>query len=137
MRFNLSNPLKARQAKERLNFLSQKGATVEIEEKRKQRTQSQNAYLHLILTSWGMHLGYDLDEMKQLVKVRLCRSMFQYLLNGLTFYKSTSKLDTKQMTTVIDKIRLTAQQEHGFYIPKPNEQEMLQDMQNEVERFHN
>ena len=135
MRFKLSNPLQSRQALARLEYLVTKGAVVELTEKKKQRTYSQNSYLHLILTAWGNELGYDLDEMKQVVKMQLLPSMFQYKKRGLTLYKSTASLDTKQMTTLIDKIRLTAQERTEFYIPAPNEHEMLQSLQNEVERF--
>lgn len=133
--YNLSNPVEKKQAQARLDFLIEKGARVEIKHKRKQRTFSQNSYLHLILTAWGDFLGYDLDEMKHVLKAYVMPSMFQYERNGMTFYKSTSGLDTKQMTEVIDKVRKTAQEEHGYYIPAPNEDLELQSLANQFERL--
>ena len=135
MRFDLSEPFDTRQARAQLEHLIKKGAKVEITEKRKQRTYSQNAYLHLILTSWGRHIGLDLDEMKQMVKMHLMPSMFRYTRKGITLYKSTADLNTKQMTIMIDKIRLTALEKTGFDIPAPNEEEHVRSMANEAERY--
>ena len=135
MRYNLKTPLDQRQARARLEHLISKGARIELTEKRKQRTYKQNRYLHVILTSWGLHLGYDLDEMKDIIKIDLSPSIFKYEKNGRKFYKSTADLDTKQMTIVVDKIRKTAQDRTGFYIPFPHETELLQQMENDSERF--
>ena len=135
MRYNLKTPLDQRQARARLEYLIEQGARIELTEKRKQRTYKQNRYLNVILTSWGLHLGYDLDEMKDIIKIDLSPSIFKYEKNGRTFYKSTADLDTKQMTIVVDKIRKTAQDETGFYIPEPHETELLQQMENDSERY--
>ena len=134
-RYDTSKPLEAKQAKARLSYLISKGARVELTEKRKQRTYSQNNYLHLILTAWGGELGYDLDEMKQLLKRDLMPSVFKYERNGRTFYRSTADLNTKEGTRVIDKIRATALESTGYYIPTPNEPELLQSLANEAERY--
>lgn len=134
-RYDTSNPLEAKQAKSRLSYLISKGAKVELTEKRKQRTYSQNNYLHLILTAWGVELGYDLDEMKQLLKRDLMPSVFKYERKGRTFYRSTADLDTKEGSRVIDKIRATALESTGYYIPAPNEPELLQSLANEAERY--
>ena len=135
MRYNLQNLLDQKQALSQLEYLISKGARIELTEKRKQRTYSQNSYLHVILTSWGGHLGYDLEETKHMVKTHLLPSMFQYKKRGLTFYKSTASLNTKETTILIDKIRKTAQEETGFYIPEPHEKELLQQMENDNEKF--
>jgi hypothetical protein len=135
MRYNLQNPLDQKQALAQLQHLISKGAKIELTEKRKQRTYKQNRYLHVILTSWGLHLGYDLDEMKDIIKINLSPSIFKYEKNGRTFYKSTASLNTKEATTMIDKIRKTAQDETGFYIPEPHETELLQQMENDSERY--
>jgi hypothetical protein len=135
MRYNLKTPLDQRQARARLEYLIEQGARIELTEKRKQRTYKQNRYLHVILTSWGLHLGYDLDETKHMVKTHLLPSLFQYKKRGLTFYRSTASLNTKEATTMIDKIRKTAQDETGFYIPEPHETELLQQMENDSEKY--
>jgi hypothetical protein len=95
MRYDLQKQLDQKQALAQLQHLISKGAKIELTEKRKQRTYKQNRYLHVILTSWGLHLGYDLDEMKDIIKIDLSPSIFKYEKNGRTFYKSTADLDTK------------------------------------------
>jgi hypothetical protein len=135
MRYNLQNTLDQKQALAQLQHLINKGAKIELTEKRKQRTYKQNRYLHVILTSWGLHLGYDLDETKHMVKTHLLPSIFQYKKRGLTFYRSSASLNTKEATIMIDKIRKTAQDETGFYIPEPHETELLQQMENDSERY--
>jgi hypothetical protein len=135
MKYNLSNPLQARQAVERLAHLVGQGAWVELTRKRQNRSLPQNNYLHLILTAWGRELGYDLDEIKQVVKMRLMPSLFEYKKQGVILYRSTAALDTAQMTALIDKIRITAMENTGYYIPAPNETELLQAMEYEAERF--
>ena len=39
------------------------------------------------------------------------------------------------MTTLIDKIRTTALESTGFYIPEPHEADLLMAMENEAERY--
>lgn len=134
--YDLSNPLQAKQAHSRLEYLNDRGAIVEITHKRKARTYNQNSYLHLILTAWGGHLGYTLDEMKHLLKTQMMPSLFVYERKGNKFLKSTASLDTKQMTHVIDTIRETAQTRTGYYIPAPNEVEELQSLAIEAERYN-
>lgn len=134
MRYDLSTPYGAKQARVQFEYLIDKGANIELTEKRKVRTLNQNRYLHLILTAWGGHLGYTLAEMKQKVKRRL-PAMFEYEKNGEEFKRGTSDLNTREMTDLIDWIRATSEFENGYYIPAPNETELLQSLQNEAERY--
>lgn len=132
MKFDTSIPAEAINAKNRLNYLINRGYLVEITMKRHKRTLDQNSYLHVILTAWGGHLGYTLAEIKQLVKERLCPDIFAYEKNRKTFYRSTADLDTLEATTVIDKIRVTAK-ETGFTIASPEDHALIRQLQNENE----
>ena len=134
MIFTTSNALQARQAIARLEHLISKGARVELTEKRGRRTLSQNNYLHLILTAWGIELGYNLAEMKKLIKVDMLAEVFEYKKKSRIFYKSTADLNTKEMTIVIDEIRKTAYESTGFYIPAPNEEGLIDSMQNYIDQ---
>jgi hypothetical protein len=135
MRYDLQKQLDQKQALAQLQHLISKGAKIELTEKRKQRTYKQNRYLHVILTSWGLHLGYDLGRNEDIIKIDLSPSIFKYEKNGRNILQVHRDLDTKQMTIVVDKIRKTAQDETGFYIPEPHETELLQQMENDSERY--
>lgn len=135
MKYILSNRLDAKQAMARLRFLTTKGATIELTEKRKDRTLSQNAYLHLILTAWGGFLGYTLEEIKQVAKgARPDLFRYTHKATGEVFNRSTADLNTKEMTDLIDWIRNKAGQQ-GYYIPEPNETELIASLEREANRY--
>lgn len=138
MRFNLSKKGEVQRVKTRLNFLFKKGATIEIVEKRQQRTRKQNSYLHLILSLFAMETGYTLEEVKQdIFKRDVCKDFFEYRKGDRTFYKSTSDLDTGQMTLAIDKFRNWSSVEAGIYLPEANEQDLLNRIEEEMQRYGN
>lgn len=134
MKYNLSNPLQARQATERMAYLVERGARVELVVKRKARSLPQNNYLHLIISAWGQELGYDPTEMKYVIKSRLLPHIFEYKKRGVTLYRSTASLTDMEATEVIDKIRSTAMESTGFYIPAPNEFDLVDAMGNDLPR---
>ena len=105
---------------------------VELKEKRKMRTLSQNNYLHLILTWFAIETGYTLEEVKQgIFKADICKDFFEYTKQDRKFYKSSSDLDTKEMTDAIERFRNWSS-EQGIYLPSPDEQEFLQHIQSQV-----
>lgn len=135
MRYNLSIQQNALAAKEQLQHLIKKGAKIELTEKRARRTIPQNAYLHLILSWWGLSHGYTLEESKQYFKA-LNKSYYYYEKKGKTFVKSTSGVDTKEMTIHIDKFRDWSAQ-NGLYIPAPNEQQQIESIENQLNAYGN
>lgn len=138
MRFNLSKKGEVERIKARLNFLYKKGATIELVEKRQVRTQSQNAYLHLLLSWFGLETGYTLEEVKQdIFKRDVCKDFFEYRKGERVFYKSTSDLDTKEMTEAIDKFRNWSSATAGIYLPDPNEQDFLNRIQEDIQMYGN
>lgn len=138
MRFNLSNKGEVQRVKTRLNFLYKKGATIEIVEKRKQRTRKQNSYLHLILTLFAMETGYTLEEVKQdIFKRDVCKEFFEYKKGERTFYRSTSDLDTGEMTSAIEKFRNWSSVTAGIYLPAPDEVDVLNRIEEDMQRYGN
>ena len=63
MWFNLKNVFELEKFREKVVELENKGAMVELKEKRG-RSLNQNAYLHLLLSSFALQYGYTLDEVK-------------------------------------------------------------------------
>lgn len=99
------------------SFLKNK-ATVDMREIKEVRSLSQNAYLHVIISLFGIEFGYTLDESKTLLK-RKCDFM-RYEKNGTQFLKQTSKMDKEELKQFIDWIRNYAGV-NGLYIPTSEE----------------
>lgn len=85
------------------------------------RSNQTNKYLHVILKILGDHLGYEIDEIKTLMKYHF--KYYTELTNKETgetvlVYTETSKMDSKTCAEFIDKIiRFAA--EHGCVIDDP------------------
>ena len=135
MKYNLQIQQNVLAAEQQLKHLIKKGAKIELTEKRSRRTLSQNAYLHLILSWWGLEYGYTLEESKQYFK-ELNKDYYYYEKKGKTFVRSTSGIDTKEMTVHIEKFRNWSVQ-NGLYLPAPNEQQQIKSIQNQLEVYGN
>jgi hypothetical protein len=61
-----------------------------------------------------------IDEAKELFS-QLMPEMLRYQKNGFEFRRSTSTLDTKEMSILIDKIRQVCSDELGVYVPDAEE----------------
>ena len=106
---------------------------IELKEKKKPRTLSRNAYLHVCITLFAIAFGYDLENAKYLLK-SMCPFM-HYYKDGVLLVYSTSKQDTKEQTDFIEWIRTKSAKE-GHYIASP--QEYLDNkyaIDSEIEKF--
>lgn len=137
MIYNLKNKHDQQRFKERCNFLYKEAKTVVLKEKRYKRTFKQNRYLHLILSWYGLEIGYTLEEMKQEFKTRTCPELFRYTKKCKTYYRGTSDLDTLEMTIFIDKIRDHASGVNGIYLPAPNETALIASLEEQLQRYGN
>ncbi len=145
MIYDPKNKLHQKQAIEKLNYFISKGKRFELKAKQDKRSISQNSYLHLILTWFGIETGYTLEEVKQ--------DIFKKIVNSATFYegefegkieglkverwRSTASLDALEMTLVIDRFRDFSAKEFGIYLPEPSDLVSLQEMENEISKFNN
>lgn len=139
MIYNSKNNFDIQNARTRFNWLIEKGKTFELIEKRPKRSVSQNAYLHLILSWYALEYGETLKYIKQEVfKKQINKDLFEteYINEKTgeirTDWKSTSNLDSKQMTVAIDRFRDYASKEAGIYLPEPKDMAMLQEIENQV-----
>ncbi len=98
--------------------LLEKKAKIELTEKRELRSIVHNAYCHVCISLFCIHIGYTLDEGKTHLK-RKCEFM-RYEKEGETFLKKSSKLDSKGMTDWIEWIRNFAGMT-GVEIPSPED----------------
>lgn len=137
MRYDTSNRIEREQAETRFKYLLSKEKTIEVKEVRKTRSVSQNAYLHLVLSAFGLEYGYTLDEVKQYIfKEHINSDLFyngeKHGLVVVKDWRSTADLNTKEMTTAIDRF-LDYSAKNGFRLPQPEDLVWINQIQNEVE----
>jgi len=118
MRLDLSKNIDRTRAAAYMNKLIEKGAKIELKQFKPKRSLSQNSYLHLALSIIANESGYSLAETKTLMKRQYG---LMYEKNGQKFLKSTSQLDTKEMTDFIDFLRSFSLEQLGAYILSPEE----------------
>lgn len=140
MIFNLNNPYEIPKFKEYVNKLYEQKAIVEVKKKLPNRSTQQNRYFYLILSWFACETGYSIDEIKVDIFKRICnKEIFErYRENKhgekIKFLRSSSDLDTLEMTTAIDRFRNYASAQAGIYLPSPNESQFLTYIEQEIER---
>lgn len=144
MIFNLNNEKDRADYKEYCNALYQKalekglGFIVEVKKKNRPRTLAQNSYLHVCLSYFASEFGYDKEYVKynifkQLVNQEIfARQRVNKRGQLTTYWRSTSDLDTKELTDAIEKFRNYAAMVAGLYIPEPNEEQALLEAQKQI-----
>lgn len=120
MKLRTSSSMDANKARVYLDALIKKGADIELKEVRKARSVDQNSYLHVCLAIFCNESGYMMDEAKEIFS-QLLPEMLRYERNGFEFRKSTSTLDSKEMSILIEKIRSVCSEELGVYVPTSEE----------------
>ncbi|MGE4308974.1 hypothetical protein [Bacteroides sp.] len=140
MIFNLNNPYEIPKFKEYVNKLYEQKAIVEVKKKLPNRSTQQNRYFYLILSWFACETGYSVDEIKVDIFKRICnKEIFErYRENKhgekIKYLRSSSDLDTLEMTTAIDRFRNYASAQAGIYLPSPNESQFLTYIEQEIER---
>lgn len=131
MIYRLNNQLDRQQFREKSEWLLKRQVVVELKEKKHQRSLSQNSYLHVCLSLFAVEFGYDLETVKyDYFKRTVNKDIFERKRDNkhgqeITYLRSTSDLDTGEMTTAIERWRNWCVQEAGLYIPEPNEQDAI------------
>ena len=140
MIFNLNNEYEIPKYKEYVNKLYEQKAIVEVKKKLPNRSTQQNRYFYLILSWFACETGYSVDEIKVDIFKRNCnKEIFErYRENKhgekIKYLRSSSDLDTLEMTTAIDRFRNYASAQAGIYLPSPNESQFLTYIEQEIER---
>lgn len=137
MVFDLKDRIEAEKAKTRFEYLLSKEKTIEILDKRKTRSVSQNAYLHLLLSAFGLNFGYTLQEVKQyifkeIVNPDIFNDGEKHGIVSLQSWRSSADLNTKEMSDSVDRF-LKYSAEHGYRLPEPDDLVWINQIKNEVE----
>ncbi len=119
MIYDLKNDFDAEKARIKFASMNEKGQVIELKEKRKKRTISQNAYLHVIFSLYAIEFGYTESEAKTFLK-RECGDLMKYEKNGQWFLKGTSDLKKDECQVFIEWLRNFCSL-HGLYIPSSEE----------------
>ncbi len=127
--FNLKNEVDRQDFKSYVNDLykvgKEKGFIIEVKRKQLPRSLAQNAYLHFCLSYFASEFGYMLEEVKQdIFKKQVNYNIFaRQRMNRrkqvVTYMRSSSDLDKKEMTDAIEHFRNWSQNYAGLYIPEP------------------
>lgn len=140
MMYNTSNPLEVQNLRLRIDKLIAKGSMVEVVEK-KARSLKSNAYLHTILSYFGLQTGNTLSEVKELYYKRICnpdlfvRSKHDNILGkDREYLRSTTELTQEEMSLSIDRFRTWASQTAEIYIPSSEEYIALLHIQHDLEQ---
>lgn len=138
MIYDLTNQLDQKRFKARCNALYKKGGVVDLTEKKPRRTIPQNAYLHLILGWFAIETGNNMGFVKQEYFKRFINpdiflvEIADEYIGKTQILRSSRDLDTAEMTTAIDRFRNWASQEAGVYLPSPEEQDFLRNIEYEI-----
>lgn len=114
------------------DFGPQVKVTVTIETYRRKRSLSQNNLLHKYLSKMGEEIGYELSEVKDLMKLKFGIMVPVLDKQGNEVFdpetgeiqerfKSTSDYSTSEMTIFIDKIRQFSAEVLGVILPSPDD----------------
>lgn len=140
MLYDLSDDTDMRRFRTRCAALQRTGARVELSERRA-RTLSQNKYLHLLLGWFALEYGDTLEFVKEAYFKRLCNAdLFcvrrpDRFLGEVERLRSTRDVTTAELTTAIERFRAWSSKECGIYLPAPDEQEFLQDIEVRIEQY--
>lgn len=104
-----------------LSKLEGKRIELVLRQEKSKRSLSQNSYM------WGVvyeilseHTGYTPDEIHAIMKFKFLRIMDE---RNNEYVRSTTKLNTAEMESYLDKIKKWAAQDLGVFIPDPGEVE--------------
>ena len=136
MKYRLSNPTEAGQALQYLSKLTGDGKLVEIKEVKPKRSMPQNNYLHSLLTIFGSHFGYTLDEAKLLYKRDINPSIYVYEKEHrgktFTFIRSSADLSRDEMARSIDKLKEWSKI-GGLELPDAEDEDKLRYYENQAQ----
>lgn len=140
MTYDLSNDLDRERLRKRIEALLTAQKVVEVKEYRPKRTNAQNRYLHAILGEFAMQTGNTLEDVKCEYFKKYCNyelfvrtKEFEHIGN-IEVLRSSSELDTAEMTTAIERFRNWSASEAGIYLPSPDEEAYIAAIEAEMQR---
>lgn len=92
---------------------------IQIKRNRPVRSLSQNKYYFLCLNIIGLSTGHTTEELHEICKLKFNSDIIHFPKSGSQILgKTTSDLDSKEMTAYINRVKLWANDEFGIVIPE-------------------
>lgn len=142
MIYNADNKLDVFKAHNDLKLLIANKSVFRITRVYKKRSYAQNRYLYLILTYFANQYGETIDYVKQyffkeLVNPDIFKTSYTNTRTKETriAWRSTADLDSKELTTAIDKFRHYSAQKANIYLPAREDIELLNSLEIENEKY--
>lgn len=138
MILNLNNDVDRQKFRTYCDYLLKRQVYVEVKERKMQRTLAQNRYLHLLLSYFASEFGYDLESVKyDIFKKTVNKDIFMRqrenkLGQTITYVRSTTSLDTGELSTAIDRFRNWSAAEVGLYLPEADEYDALLEAEKQI-----
>lgn len=136
---DLRNEFQARDAAEWLAKAIENQWIINLSRKLPNRTLKQNNYLHLIISYFASEYGISEEEAKQDVFKKECnpdlfwREKTNKKGKVIKYLRSTSSLDTGEMTLAINRFRNRSVSFYEIYLPSPEDNDYLIHCEQEVE----
>lgn len=144
MVYDLNTDLDRERFKRRVNALYAKRSVVECTEYKPRRTSAQNRYLHVILGEFSMQTGNTMEYVKREYFKRLCNpELFVYIIHDdlvkrdIERLRSSRDIDTRDMTTAIERFRNWAALEAGIDLPDANDDKWIDSIEREMQHQRN
>ena len=141
MLYDLNNDFDREKFKERCDDLMNKRAKVELNKKHPPRSMKQNNYLYVLLGYFASEFGSTIQDVKENVFKAECNpDIFYYDYTNrrgevVKRLKSTTSLDTAELSLAIERFRNRSSAEYALYLPAPNEEEALFYAQKQFESY--
>ncbi len=136
MKYNFASPTETGKAYAYLSKLIENKGIAEIKKVSPKRSLNQNSYLHLLLSAFGVHFGYTLEESK-LVYKQLNKEIYFYTkeVRGKSwdFMRSSADLSKEEMTKSIETLRKWSAVA-DYPLPTALDQEWIRQLENESEQ---
>lgn len=99
--------------------LEGKEVLLTVDEKKNHRTKSQQGYYWIIVGLISQELGYDKDEVHEILTSKFLKKMIQVEGKNEIVVRSTSSLTTEEMSHYIEEIKRFAAIDLALNIPEP------------------
>lgn len=141
MIYNFENEIDCIKAMDKLKWFISKKKRIEQTEKRGKRTTPQNAYFHLLINYFAIEYGETFeftkqDIFKKWVNPEIFKTTHKNPKNDKVRedWRSSADLDTKEMTTAIERFKDFAHVKLGIKLPEATDQAFLDHIQNEIDK---
>lgn len=139
--YNTADPLQRKQFETRAAYLANKGCAVELKERKPQRTNQQNRFMHVCIGYFAIQIGETIDYCKRAYfKQEANADLFtvisydKILQRETKRFRSSASLSVDEATLAIERFRNWASQICGIYIPDPADHYAMVEMERNIKQ---